>query len=180
MARSAAARRYARALFQLAEEEGRVTPVREALSGFDALLAENADLGEVLLQPLHPVAERRSVLEKVTEQAGLDPLLRHFYAFLIDQRRLVDLDAIRAEYERLADEQAGVTKALVRSASPLSDAQVARLRDALAARTGRRIELEVDVDPDLLGGVVATVGDVVYDGSLRTQLSHLRASLTRS
>lgn len=178
MAKGAAARRYARALFQLASEEGRVAPVRESLAGFDALMAENANLRDVLLQPLHPVAERLAVLGGITEQAGSDPILRNFYAFLIDQRRLVEFDAIRAEYERLADDEAGITKAEVRSASALDDQQVQRLRAALGARTGRQIDLAVAVDPSLLGGIVATVGDVVYDGSLRTQLSQLRATLT--
>ncbi len=180
MAAEAAARRYARALFQLAQEEGRIDAVRANLADFDDLLKEHAELRGVLLQPLHPAAERRAVLDKVAEQVDADVLLRHFYAFLIDQRRLVDLDAIRSEYERLADEKAGITKASIRTASLLTDDQVARLRRALAARTGGEIDLAVHVDPTLVGGIVATIGDIVYDGSLRTQLAQLRATLTRT
>jgi F-type H+-transporting ATPase subunit delta len=177
MAGAAAARRYARALFQLAQEGGQVDAVRANLATFEDLVAQNAELHAVLLQPLHPAAERRAVLDKVAEQVDAEVLLRHFYAFLIDQRRLIDLGAIRAEYERLADEQAGITKAKIRSASSLDEEQLGRLRRALARRVGGEVEVTVDVDPSLVGGIVATIGDVVYDGSLRTQLAQLRASL---
>jgi len=178
MAVAVAARRYARALFQLAQEGGRVDTVRANLATFEELVQDNAELQAVLLQPLHPAAERRAVLDKVAEQVDADVLLRHFYAFLIDQRRLIDLAAIRSEYDRLADEEAGITKAAIRSASPLDEEQLRRLRRALATRVGGEVEVTVDVDPTLVGGIVATIGDVVYDGSLRTQLAHLRTTLT--
>lgn len=180
MPRTAAARRYAKALFELAREEGRVQEVRDELRGLRTLLEQNADLQDVLLQPLHPVAERRAVLAALADRMGASVVLHHFYAYLIDQRRLVDYSAIESEYERLADEAAGLRKARVRSAAPLSSEQQQRLQRALEARLGGEVELELDVDPELLGGVVAQVGDTVYDGSLRSQLDQLRARLTGS
>ncbi len=180
MARATAARRYAKALFALARDEGRVVEVREEIAHLSQLLAENAELRAVLMQPLHPVAQRRAVLLAVAERLGASPLLRHFQSFLVDQRRLVEWPAIEAEYGRLADAAAGLTQARVRSASLLSDAQRDRLQRALERKSGGRVQLEVEVDPSLVGGAVAQVGDVVYDGSLRTQLRQLRASLARS
>jgi F-type H+-transporting ATPase subunit delta len=177
MAKGAAGRRYAKALFQLASEAGQVAQVRSELDALAALLVENAELAGVLLQPLRPVAERRKVLEAVAARLGAGVLLRQFYQVLIAHRRLVDVEAIRAEFARLADEQAGLRRAQVRTARPLSEAQVERLRRALAARVGQEVQLEVEVDPELLGGVVAQVGDLVLDGSVRTQLRQLRASL---
>lgn len=174
---SAAARRYAKALFQLAEESDRVAPVRGELDTLAQLLAGNRELAEVLLQPLYPVAQRRAVLVAVAERLGVSPLVRSFLSYLIDRRRLVGFEAARAEYARLADERAGITRATVRSASELSGEQVERLRRALAARVGREVQLSVQVDPGLLGGLVAQVGDVVFDSSLRTQLRQLRESL---
>jgi F-type H+-transporting ATPase subunit delta len=179
MAKAAAARRYAKALFSLARDDGRVDAVRGEVDRLGALLAESGELRAVLLQPLHPVAQRRSVLAAVAERLGASPLLRSFLSFLVDQRRLVDFDTIRAEYARLADDAAGVRKARVRSAAPLSDAQRERLQRALQAKVGGRIELDVELDPALVGGAVAQVGDLVFDGSLRTQLRQLRASLAR-
>lgn len=179
MARTTAARRYAKALFSLAREDGRVAEVREEVERLGRVIEESPELRAVLLQPLHPVAERRAVLAAVAERLGASPLLQHFLSFLVDQRRLVDWEAIEAEFARLADAAAGLTKARVRSATPLSDAQRARLQRALEAKTGGRIELEIEIDPALVGGAVAQVGDMVYDGSLRTQLRQLRASLAR-
>ena len=179
MRSSAAARRYARALYQLAREDDRVEAVRGELGAMAKLFDTEPALHRAIFRPLHPVAERRSVLSRVAESLGTSPTLRNFYSLLVDQRRLIDFPAIREEYARLADEAAGRTRAEVVSASPLSDAQRERLRSALAARTGREIELSTRVDPALIGGAVANVGAMVFDGSLRTQLERLRSSLTK-
>ena len=176
---SAAARRYARALFALAQEQQAVAEVRDELGDVEALFAEHPELAAALFRPLHPVAERRGVLRGICERAGCGESVRNFFAFLVDQRRLVDFDAICSEYRRLADEAAGRTRAEVVSASPLSDEQQQRLAQALGARTGCEVELDVRVDADLIGGAIAVVGGLVFDGSLRTQLSQLRETLTR-
>ena len=177
MAATTAARRYAKALFGLGQEAGRVDELREEVEELGRLVAENAELRVVLLQPLYPASERRAVLGAVARRLEASPLLQNFLSFLVDQRRLVDWGAIEAEYGRLADVAAGLTKAHVRSASPLSDAQRERLQRALERRSGGRVDLEIELDPTLLGGAIAQVGDLVYDGSLRTQLRQLRASL---
>jgi F-type H+-transporting ATPase subunit delta len=180
MARGAAARRYAKALFQLAKEEGQLDAVRGQVGDLTRLLEEHEALREVLLQPLHPVAERRAVLAGVADKLGVGPMLKSFLGLLVDNRRLVDFEAIRDELERLAAADAGLRTAQVRTATPLSDAQRERLRAALSRRVGGELQLEVEQDPALLGGVVAQVGDLVFDGSLKSQLERLRASLTRS
>ncbi|MCP5059650.1 MAG: ATP synthase F1 subunit delta [bacterium] len=179
MARFAAAERYAKALFQLAKDQGDVAVIRTELRGLGSLLEENEDLREVLLQPLHPAAQRRAVLASVAEQLGASTFLKSFYSFLIDQRRLVDFAAIEEAYGELADADAGLIKAQVRSAAPLNDDQRTRLQSALGARAGGNVELEVEIDPSLLGGVVAQIGDTFYDGSLESQLQQLRASLAK-
>jgi F-type H+-transporting ATPase subunit delta len=177
MASSTAPRRYARALFSIASEDGNVASVREELRRLGALLEESPELRDVLLQPLHPAAERRRVLEGVAEKLAASSLLRRFYSYLIDQRRLVAFDQIEAEFVRLADEAAGKKKVRVKSAQPLSAEQQARLARALSTRAGTNVELEVEIDPALVGGLVAQIGDTVYDGSLRTQLTQLRSTL---
>jgi F-type H+-transporting ATPase subunit delta len=174
-----APRRYARALFALARDDGKIAEVRAELARLGDLLEENPELRDVLMQPLHPAAVRRKVLDAVAESLGASTLLRHFYAYLIDQRRLVAYREIEAEFERLADEAAGRVQARVVSAQPLSDAQRERLARALAARAGRAVELDVRVDPELVGGLVAQLGDIVYDGSVQTQLAQLRHALLR-
>jgi F-type H+-transporting ATPase subunit delta len=105
--------------------------------------------------------------------------VKNFYSYLIDHRRLVDFDGIFDEYKRLADEDAGLMTAEVVAASPLDDRRKDRLRRALSERTGREVQLDIRVDPELIGGAIAKVGGLVFDGSLRTQLSQLRANLTK-
>jgi len=172
-----AARRYAKALFQLAQETDAVDAVRGELTAFADLLDGSQELRDVLLRPLYPASERSAVLTGLSEQMGASALLRNFSAFLIDQRRLIDMNAIREEYEHLADDLAGLTQATVRTAAPLRQEQLDKLQAALSRKVGHDVLLTVEVDPDLIGGLVAQVGDLVFDGSLRTQLSQLRASL---
>lgn len=179
MTGSKAARRYARALFELAREEGTLDEVREELRALDRVLDEVPELRAVLFRPLRPVAERRRVLLEVADRLPLRPLVRNFAAFLIDRRRVILFAAIRAEFERLVDAAEGRVRAEVVTASPLSTPAAERLREALAARTGRQVELDIRVEPDLIGGVVAVVGALRFDGSLRTQLRRLHANLTK-
>ena len=179
MRSSAAARRYARALFSLASDEGAVASVRAELTRMSELLDESPELRNALFRPLHPLKERRAVLLALSARVENSPTVKNFLTFLIDQRRLVDFAGIRSEYERLADEAAGRMQAFVVAASELPEPQRERLRGALARRTGLEIDLVVKVDPDLIGGAIANVGGVVFDGSLRTQLSQLRDSLTK-
>ncbi len=179
MATSAAARRYARALFGLAMEDRRVRETGEELDGLAELFAQSAPLREALLTPLHPAAERKAVLVSVVERAEMSATMKNFCAYLIDQRRLVDYPGIHEEFQRLADEEAGLMTAEIVAASPLDDRRKDRLRRALSERTGREIQLDIRIDPSLIGGAVAKVGDMVFDGSLRAQLESLRASLTK-
>ena len=179
MVSSAAARRYARALFSLAKEQHRVREVGDELDALAALFDESAELREALLTPLHPVEERKAVLRAVSERAQTSATVRNFYSYLIDRRRLVDFPGIHAEYKQLADDDAGLMTAEVVAASPLDERRKDRLRRALSQRTGREVQLDIRVDSELIGGAIAKVGGLVFDGSLRTQLSQLRANLTK-
>lgn len=176
---ASAARRYARALFGLASDAGEVETVRGELASLAEVLEVSPELRGALFRPLHPAPQRKAALSAVAERLGASAILRNFLQFLIDQRRLIDFETIHAEYERLADEASGRLRAEVVSASPLAEPQLDRLRAVLARRSGRDVAVEVRLDPSLLGGVVAKVGDLVFDGSLRTQLRQLRASLTK-
>lgn len=179
MRTTAAARRYGKALFSLATDEGRVEAVRDELAGFASLVDSSQELADALLTPLWPVAQRRKVLDALAERLGTSPTVRNFFDYLIDQRRLIAFPAIREEYERLCDEASGRTVAEIVSARPLDEQRQRRLQEALARRTGKHVSLDVTVDESLLGGAIAKVGGVVFDGSLRTQLAQLRGNLTK-
>jgi F-type H+-transporting ATPase subunit delta len=179
MVHGAVARRYAKALFELAKEAGKVAETGGELASMGDLVEGSPEFHDVLFRPLHPVAERKAALEGVAQRIGASQTVQSFFSLLVDQRRLVDFPAIRDEFDRLASEDAGLRRAEVVSAGALDDDQLERLRRALARRTGGEVEVSVRVDPSLLGGVIAKVGDLVFDGSLQTQLRQLRANLTR-
>ncbi len=178
MRSSTAAVRYAKALFSIAKDDRRTGEIRQELETLQRLFSESEELAEALMTPLHPAEERKAVLRAIAER-GLSNTLKNFLSYLIDQRRFMDFEAICGEFMRLADEDAGLMTAQVVSASPLDDRRKDRLRRALSERTGREVRLEVTQDPSLIGGAIAKVGDLVFDGSLRTQLSQLRASLMK-
>lgn len=179
MRATVAARRYARAVFALARETNSLTDVRLEIDEFAALLSSEKVLRDALLTPLHPASERKAVVSAIAARAGLSTSLRHFLLFLIDQRRLVNFEAIHAEFERLANESSGLVTAEVVAASALDERRQDRLRRALSDRTGQEVRLDIRVDSNLIGGAIATVGDTVFDGSLRTQLERLHANLTK-
>src|SRR5947208_7670777 len=103
MRSSAAGRRYARALFALGDETGAVAQIRGELAQIAALFETDPALRNALFRPLHPVAERRAVLRSLCERLELSGIVKNFFSYAIDQRRLIDFDAIRTEFEALAD-----------------------------------------------------------------------------
>ncbi len=172
-----AAYRYAKALFGLAQDEHRHREVRAELEELGRIFADSRELRDALLTPLHPASERKSALRAIAATTGTSPVVQNFLAYLIDQRRLIDFGSIVSAYGELADAAEGLVTAEIVSASPLDDRRKDRLRRALSERTGQEVRLEIEVDPSLIGGAIAKVGDLVFDGSLRTQLGQLRNSL---
>jgi len=176
---SASSRRYARALFQIAREAGTLNDARRELADLAKLFADHKPLRDALLTPRFRASERKAVLRALSTRAGLSQTVAHFLQFLIDQRRLVHFASIQEEFERLANEASGLVTAHVRAASELDERKQDRLRRALSQRTGREVRLDIQIDPSLVGGAIATVGDMVFDGSVRTQLGRLRSTLTK-
>jgi F-type H+-transporting ATPase subunit delta len=173
------ARRYAKALFSLAQE--RPDP-RWILDEVDALAqaAQSSPQSErALFTPLHPRSERRALIRALAERLRLSPEVRSFAQLLVDENRSALLPAIRDSLRELVERAAGRVQAQVQTARPLSDAQQRRLQRALSRRVGGEVLLRVELTPDLLGGVVVRVGDLLLDGSLRTQLHSLAATLRR-
>jgi len=178
--RGGAAHRYAKALFGLAQDDRRHREVRDELDRLAGLFETSRDLRDALLTPMHPANERKAALRAIAEAASVSSLVQNFIGYLIDQRRLIDFASIVDAYAELADEAEGLLTAEVVAASPLDDRRKDRLRRALSERTGHEVRLEIEIDPALIGGAIAKVGDLVFDGSLRTQLASLRNNLKQS
>jgi F-type H+-transporting ATPase subunit delta len=175
----AVARRYAKALFELARGEDRLEPVAQELATFDRVLADEAPLREALLRPWVKATNKRAIVATVAERLQLSPLTRNFLALVAQRRRLDLLAEIRAAYQKLADEAAGRIRARVRSAVPLGETEREAIRERLGRRLGKTVLLDTTVDPTLIGGFVAEVGSRLLDVSVAGQLSVLRSHIIR-
>lgn len=179
MANIALARRYARALLEVATEENSVDVVGERLQELSAALAQSPELTSVLSSPSHDRATRLGVLNAVLAQAGTVPSsLGNTLKLLNDRNRLGALPELATAFRELSDERAGRVRGTVTSAVPLSPAMVSSITADLAKISGKQVVVEAQVDPSLLGGVAAQVGSTLYDGSLRTQLKAMKQQLT--
>jgi F-type H+-transporting ATPase subunit delta len=176
---AAVARRYARALHALASQAGRAEAVTDELAAFDELLSAEPALREALLRPWVKAATKRGIVLEVAGRLGVSPLTRNFLALVAQRRRLDLLGEILAAYRTSVDESAGRSRARVRSAAPLADAERAALREHLGRRLGRTVLLDTEVDPNLLGGFVAEVGSRVLDVSVAGQLGALRERIIK-
>jgi F-type H+-transporting ATPase subunit delta len=174
--KDALVRGYAQALLSVAEAEGVLDHVEEELFAFARGVEREGGLREALTDPALPVERKRAVLEDLLGDRA-DPHTVRLLAFVVEQGRARELGAIVDDLLRAAAERREHAVAEVRSAVPLDAEQRRRLAEALASATGRTIELKVLVDPGVVGGIVARVGDEVFDGSVRTRLQDARQRL---
>jgi len=174
------ANRYAKALFDVAlEEKADLDRIDKDLSEITEILRENTELMSAVDWANVPDAARQAVMENVLDKIGVAAPVKKLLVLLTGQRKLVYLQDLAEAYrERLLAHQ-NVVRAEVTSAAPLSPEKTASLADSLSKVTGKKVELSVSVDPELLGGVVAKIGSTVYDGSVRTQLARMRQELVK-
>jgi F-type H+-transporting ATPase subunit delta len=173
------ARRYAKALFSLAVEKNRVDAWADGLVALGQAVDRSPELRDVLQNPAYTREDRAAVVAKLAAATQLDAEPAALLNLLGDRNRLSGLSAVIGAYRELADVELGRLRAKVTSAVPLDDAAIQAIAEKLSAATQKKVLVERAVDPAILGGVVAQVGSVVYDGSLRAQLEDLRSTLKR-
>jgi F-type H+-transporting ATPase subunit delta len=169
--------RYASALFDLASEGGIVTAVEGDLDNLDQALRESPDFASLIRNPEVSREAAGGAVGAVAEVLGVAPLTRNFLGVLAANRRLGVLPQVISAFHAIAAAARGEVTAEVASAHPLTDEQFEALRQKLAAREGRNIKLRSRVDPELLGGLVVTVGSKRIDGSIRTRLNTLALAM---
>jgi F-type H+-transporting ATPase subunit delta len=175
----AIARRYAKALMLIGQQDGQTETYRSELQSVAATLAGNSQLEQAITNPLYDSSVRQRVLQALIDKMNLSQVLGAFLALLFEKGRFGFLGHINDFYQKMADELRGVARATVVSASALSADTVERIRHALCSRTGKDVVLDFQQDPGLIGGIVTKIGDLVLDGSVRTQLLSMRESLKR-
>lgn len=173
------ARRYARAVVEIGTANGNLDQLGADLRALARAMHDSAELVTALTNPAIRRADRRRVIDSLLERVSAQPHTRNLVCLLLDGERLGSLAAISREVDAMIETRAGRMLAEVTSARPLDAAQLTQITAALEKLSGKQVAVTKREDPSLLGGVVAKLGDTVYDGSLRTQLRTLRDELTK-
>ena len=175
----AIARRYAKALLLIGKEDGQTEIYREELNAFSELMERESELNQALINPLYDTGARKKVLDAVLAKLSLSKVMNAFLLLLFEKSRVGFLSNINDFYQKLADELKGVARASLVSATELSSETIEKIRSSLSQKTGKDIVLECAQDSSLIGGIVTRIGDLVLDGSIKTQLLNMRESLKR-
>ena len=171
------AKRYARALYELAQERQLTTGVGRSLGALADAWEDSDELFDLFGNPRIGADAKRRVIRALAQRVGAPPMVVNAMQMLSDRHRLDHLPEIAEAFERLAERRSGRVRAEVVTATRLSDAYYTRLQRSLKVATGKDVILVKREDPSLIGGVVTRVGDRVFDGSLRNRLLELREQL---
>ena len=174
---SGMAGRYATALFELALEENALDAVKTDLERFDALLSESADLARLVRSPVFTADEQAKALSAVLAKAGISGLAAKFLVVVTSNRRLFAVRAIIKDFRKLVAHHKGEVTAEVTVAERPSEAHLAAIKDTLKAVTKKDVQVDVKVDPAIIGGLVVKLGSRMVDSSLRTKLNALKHAM---
>jgi F-type H+-transporting ATPase subunit delta len=169
--------RYATALFELARDTNAIDPVKVDLERFDALVAETADLERLVRSPVFSADEQLHALSAVLDRAGIGSLAAQFLKLVTTNRRLFAVRDMVRGYRELVAGHKGETTAEITVAEALKDDHVAALRNALKAVSGKDVDLNITVDPAIIGGLVIKLGSRMVDSSLRTKLNSIKHAM---
>lgn len=173
---SVAANRYARALMDVLYPSKAADGLQQ-LQSFAALLKEQPEARIFLENPTLAGERRNRMLKEISEALSFDRRVANFINILADRNRLYILEEIIQEYQRLLDDRMGIVRARVTAARSLDAIQHQQLTDKLEQLTGKQVQMEIAIDPSLIGGVIAQVGSTIYDGSVRQQLQAFKSRL---
>ena len=173
------ARRYAKAIFEIGVATGNLDKFGIDIRALAHAMRDSHELVTALSNPAIRREDRRKVIEALLAAIGAHSITRNVVHLLLDRERMQSLPYISRELDAMIEAKAGRVHAEITSARPLDAAQLQQITAALEKLSGKKVSVDKHEDPELLGGVVAKIGDVVYDGSLRAQLNALRDELSR-
>jgi ATP synthase F1 delta subunit len=163
---------YARSLFEVAREQGKLDQLREQLDQFVDALNQYRELAIFFFSPYFSVKEKEDALARVLVDA--EPIFLNFLSLLIEKHRMPVIFRIRDAYEQMWEEENRMLPVEITSAIELDPDTLERLSREISERTGRKVKLAAHVDPDILGGLVVRVGNSILDASIRNRLEQLR------
>jgi F-type H+-transporting ATPase subunit delta len=171
------AKRYARALYDLGKEEGKEKAFLDELQSIVGIINESDELKGILESPLYDIVLKKRILKEVASKISLSPYSNNFLNILLDKDRFFVLFEILEAYKSIMDEISGRVRAKVVCATAVDDAQLKQVCQTLSKVFKKEVDVDVSVDPSLIGGMVAEVEGMIYDGSIKTQISKLKQSL---
>lgn len=174
---SGVAQRYARSLLELGEEQGRTDVIRDEFAGLSQALQESHELRFLVNTPLLRAKDQIDALDKLLHAMKISGLTANFVKLLASNRRLKLLPQTIIAFRQLLDESRGVTTAEVTSAEPLTESQIAALKNSLKETLGKDVSLKPHVDQSLIGGLVIKLGSRMIDTSLKTRLMTMKTAL---
>ncbi len=166
-------RRYAQAFFTVAGEVKRYEEAYGELRLFTTLIGENRHLKDFLINPVFGKEDKKNVVDRILQRLALSAMTANFIRLLVEKGRIAGIEEIEDNYRKLMDEAIGIARVQVKTALPLTDDLSARLKQGIESLTGNKVEMEIEEDASLLGGVVVRVGDKLYDGSIKAQLNSM-------
>ena len=169
---------YARALFEVALDQDKLDEIHEQLGQFADALDRSRDLATFLFSPYFSSEEKKDALGRAVD--GAEPAFMNFLQALVERHRMPVIFRIRTRFEQLWQEERKLLPVQITSAITLDEAMVRGIGDQIGERVGRTVELSSSVDPDLIGGVVLRVGNVVLDASIRNRLEQLRKQVAQA
>lgn len=170
--------RYATALIELAVEEKAQEEIGQELDRF-AEACEGSDLKKVLLDPSCDLETKLAIVDDVAAKLKIKGTLKNFARLLVEKKRIGLVRSINESYQLLCDEAAGRVKTEVTVPFEPAKGEEDEIRKGLEKATGKKVVMDITVDPELIGGVVARVGSVIYDGSIRTQLNNIKNNMMK-
>ncbi len=171
------AKRYAKAIFTIGQEQENYEEYNEVLQGVATLFVDTPEVEDALTNPLYPMDVKEKVMTGLVASIGVDAVMGNFLNLLVQKKRAEILPEIANAYKTMVDEAKNISHGNVISAVELSDELKNNIQTVLEKLTGKKVELTTSVDPSIIGGMVAKVGDLVLDGSIKTQLAGLKDSI---
>ena len=171
------AKRYARAFFDIAVEEGKIEDYGRELAAFASLIVQNKALQEFLANPIFELKSKKNVVEELLGRTQISGRTANFLRLLVDKQRINFLGEVENAYKEFMDKSLKKVRVSVKTAYPLSSELEGALRKRVAEMTGKDVEMTVEDDSSLIGGLVVRVGDTMYDGSIKSQLGNIRKLL---
>jgi F-type H+-transporting ATPase subunit delta len=177
MSQTTSANRYSRALVDVIIERRETNEVIAELNDFSTMMSGHEQLREVFSSPVISLERKQAVLQDLLSRLKLRPLSANFLQLLLANSRIHNLAMILGAVSSELDARTNVVSAVVTTAREIADHEKALLREKLKVATGKDVRLSFSVDPAIIGGVVTRIGGVVYDGSIKNQLSQMKQKL---